>query len=152
MTFNSFTDWLKRRLRRSLWGYPHLVDIVFSKYADLRGEILEQRRTRLDEKEAAPAGFGKKTQLSLSPELSVELWAHAAAEDVTSEFTEQGPGCYVLFNPGLKRSLDVSLVHSLTHWRCVSFTSSMIYTMAYDLLQYNTVMRVACDSPRMVGI
>ena len=129
LTSNSFNDgWLKRKLGRLLWGYPHLVDIVFSGYADVRRRNIGQRRTRQNDREAAPAEPEKEVRPPpLSGPSFAELWAHAKAEDVIPEFVTQGPGWYALFNPGLERSLDVSLVHSLAHHRCVSFTSSTIW-------------------------
>ena len=129
LTSNSFdNDWLKRELGRLLWGYPHLVDIVFSAYADVRGRnIIEQSRTRQNDREAVPAGSEKEVRPPPLSEPSTELWAHAKVEDVRSEFVTQGPGWYAVFNPGLERSLDVSLVHSLKHRRCVSFTAPTVW-------------------------
>ena len=105
-----------------LWGYPHLVDIVFSEYSDVR-ERREQRRMKRNVREAESEKEAPPLQLS---EPSTELWAHAKAEDVNSEYKTQGSGWYALFNPGLERSLDVSLVHSLARDRCVSFTASTV--------------------------
>ena len=128
LTSNSYDDdWLKKRLGRLLWGYPHLVDVVFSEYADVRRRNIEQRRTRQNDGEAGPAESEKESPHPPLSEPSTEVWAHAKAEDVSTEFVTQGPGWYALFNPGLERSLDVSLVHSLAHHRCVSFTSSTIW-------------------------
>ena len=57
LTSNSFDDdWLKTKLGRLLWGYPHIFDIVFSEYADVRGRnIIEQSRTWQNDREGAPA-------------------------------------------------------------------------------------------------
>ena len=107
-----------------LWGYPHLVDFVFSEYSDVRRGNIEQRRTRQNDREAVPAESEKEFRPPPPSEPSAELWAHANAEDVCPEFVTQGPGWYALFNTGLERSLDVSLVHSLAHDRCVYFTAS----------------------------
>ena len=112
--------WLGRLLR----GYPHLVNIVFSEYADVRRRNIEQRRTKQNDREGAPAESEKGVRPPPLSEPSTELWAHAEVEDVSPEFVTQGPGWYALFNPCLERSLDVSLVHSLAHDRCVSFTES----------------------------
>ena len=120
-------DWLKWLLGSLLWGYPHLVDIVFSEYADVRRRNIEQRRTKQNDREAAPAESEKEAPPPPLSELSTELWAHAKAEDVSPEFVTQNPGWYALFNPCLERSLDVSLVHSLEHHRCVSFTVSTVW-------------------------
>ena len=120
-------DWLKRVLGSFLWGYPHLVDFVFSEYSDVRRGNIEQRRTRQNDREAAPAESEKEVRPPQLSEPSTELWAHAKAEDVRSEFVTQGSSWYALFNPGLERSLDVSLVHSLAHDRCVSFTASTVW-------------------------
>ena len=119
-------DWLKRELGRLLCGYPHLVDIVFSEYSEGRRRNIEQRRTSQNDREVAPAGSEKEVRAPPLSEPSTELWAHAEAEDVSPEFVTQGSGWYALFNPGLERSLDVSLVHSLAHDRCVSFTASTV--------------------------
>ena len=116
-------DWLI--LGRLLWGYPHLVDIVFFEYSDVRRRNIEQRRARQNDREAAPVGSEKEVRPRPISEPSAELWAHAKVEDVNPEYMTQGPGWYALFNPGLERSLDVSLVHSVTRDRCVSFTGSM---------------------------
>ena len=125
LTCNSFDDdWLKEKLGRLLWAYPHLVDIVFSGYADVRRRNIEQRQTKQNGRRAAPDESEKKFRPPQLSEPSTELWAHAEAEDVSLEFVTQGIGWYTLFNPGLERSLDVSLVHSLAHRRCVSFTAS----------------------------
>ena len=72
---------------------------------------------------AAPAMSQKEALLPSIPEFPAKHWAHARAEDVNPEFVTQGSGWYVLFNPVLECSLDVSLVHSLAHDRCVSFTA-----------------------------
>ena len=127
LTSNSVNDgWLKAMLGRLLWGYPHLVDIVFSAYADVRRRNIEQRRTRQNDRDVIPAESEKEFRPPPLSEPSTELWAHAEAEDVSSEYMTQGYGWYALFNPGLKRSLDVSLVHSLKHHKCVSFTVSTV--------------------------
>ena len=121
LTSNSFDDDdLKEELSSSLWGYPHLVDIVFSEYAGVRGRNIEQQNGR----EAAPAESEKEVRPPQLSEPSTELWAYAEVEDVNPEYMTQGSGWYALFNPGLDRSLDVSLVHSLKHHRCVYFTAS----------------------------
>ena len=128
LTCNSFDDdWLKPKLGRLLWGYPHLVDVVFSEYTDVRRRHVEQQRTRENDRDAVPAELEKELRPPPLSEPSAELWAHAKAEDVKPEFVTQGPGWYALFNPSLERSLDVSLVHSLAHDRCVSFTASTVW-------------------------
>ena len=128
LTSNSYDDdWLKQRLGRLLWGYPHLVDIVFSEYADVRRRNIEQRRTKQNDREAAPAESEKEFRPPPLSEPSAELWAHAKAEDVRPEFVTQGTGWYALFNPGLERTLDVSMAHSLAHDRCVFFTASTVW-------------------------
>ena len=122
LTCNSFDDdWLKPKLGRLLWGYPHLVDIVFSEYTDVRRRNIERHQTRRNDRDAVPAESEKEVRPPPLSEPSTELWAHAEVEDVFPEFVTQGPGWYALFNPDLERSLDVSLVHSLAHDRCVSF-------------------------------
>ena len=128
LTSNSFDDdWLKEKLGRLLWAYPHLVDIVFSGYADVRRRNIEQRRTRQNGRGATPAESEKEVRPPPLSEPSTELWAHAEVEDVCPDFVTQGPGWYALFNPCLERSLDVSLVHSLAHRKCVSFTASTVW-------------------------
>ena len=125
LTSNSLDDdGLKRKLGILLWGYPHLVDVVFSDYANVHRRNIEQRRTRQNDRDAVPAESEKEFRHPPLSEPSAELWAHANTEDVNSEYMTQGPGWYALSNPGLERSLDVSLVHSLVHRRCVSFTAS----------------------------
>ena len=117
MTFNSVDDeWLKWVLGSLLWGYPNLVDFVFSEYADVRRRNTEQPQTRQKGREAGPA----------EQETSAELWAHAKAEDVHPEYMSQGSSWYALFDPGLERSLDVSLIHALTYHRCISFINSTV--------------------------
>ena len=120
-------DWFKQALGRLLWGYPHLVDVVFSEYANVHRRNIEQRRTRQSDTEAAPAESEKEVRPPQLSEPSTELWAHAKAEDVSSEYVTQGSGWYALFDPGLDRSLDVSLVHSLEHHTCVCFTASTVW-------------------------
>ena len=120
-------DELKLWLGRLLWGYPHLVNIVFSEYADVRRRNIEQRRTKQNDREAAPAESEKEFRPPPLSEPSAELWAHAKREDVSSEYMTLGPDWYALFNPSLERSLDVSLVHSLKHHRCVSFTALTVW-------------------------
>ena len=93
----------------------------------MRRRNIEQRWTSQNVGEAAPAESEKEVRPPPLSEPSTELWAHAKAEDVSPEFVTQGPGWYALFNPGLERSLDVSLVHSLAHDRCVSFTASNVW-------------------------
>ena len=128
LTSNSLDDdWLKDWLGGLLWGYPHLVDIVFSAYADVHRRNIEKLRTMQIDREAAPAKSEKEVRPPPLSEPSTELWAHAKAEDVSPEFVTQGPGWYALFNPCLERSLDVSLVHSLAHDRCVFFTASTVW-------------------------
>ena len=90
----------------------------------MRRRNIEQRQTKQNGRRAAPDESEKEVQPPQLSEPSTELWAHAEAEDVSPEFVTQGPGWYALFNPGLERSLDVTLVHSLEHDRCVSFTVS----------------------------
>ena len=109
-----------------LCGYPHLVDIVFSEYADVRRRNIEQRRTKQNDREAAPAESEKEFRPPPLSEPSAELWAHAKVEDVNSEYMTQGPGWYALFNPSLERSLDVSLIRSLAHDMCVFFAASTV--------------------------
>ena len=77
--------------------------------------------------EATPAESEKEVRPPPLSEPSTELWAHAEVEDVNPEFVTQGSGWYALFNPGLERSLDVSLVQSLAHGRCLSFTASTVW-------------------------
>ena len=128
LTSGSYNDdWLKRELGRLLWGYPHLVDIVFSEYADVRRRNIEQLRTRQNDGEAAPAESEKEFRPPPLSEPSAELWAHAKREDVSSEYMTLGPDWYALFNPSLERSLDVSLVHTVAHDRCVSMTASTVW-------------------------
>ena len=125
LTSNSLDDdLLKRALGILLWGYPHLVDIIFSDYADIRRGNTDQGQTSQNDREAAPAESEKEFRPPPLSEPSAELWAHAKREDVSSEYMTLGPDWYALFNPSLERSLDVSLVHSLKHRRCVSFTAS----------------------------
>ena len=129
LTSNSYDDdELKQPLGRLLWGYPHLVEIVFSEYSDVRRRNIEQRRTRQNVREAVLAESEKEAPPPQLSEPSTEVWAHAKTEDVSSEymtqFVTQGPGWYALFNPDLERLLDVSLVHSHAHDRCVYFTAS----------------------------
>ena len=125
LTSNSYDDdELKWMLGSLLWGYPHLVDIVFSGYADMRRRNIERRQTRQNDRDAVPAESEKEVRPPPLSESSTEMWAHAKREDVSSEYMAQGPGWYALFNPDLERSLDVSLVHSLAHHRCVSLTAS----------------------------
>ena len=120
-------DELKRQLALFLWGYPHLVDVVFSEYANVHRRNMEHRPTRQNDREAAPAESEEEVRPPPLSEPSTELWARAEAEDVSPEFVTQGPGWYALFNPGLERSLDVSLVHTVAHHRCVSFTASTVW-------------------------
>ena len=128
MTSNSFDDdWLKQQLGGFLWGYAHLVDSVISECVDVRRRNIEKRRTRQNDRGATPAESEKEVRPPSLSEPSNELWAHAKTEDVSSEYVTQGPDWYALFNPSLERSLDVSLVHSLEHHRCVSFTASTIW-------------------------
>ena len=84
---------------------------------------------RQNDREAASAESEKDVRPPPLSEPSTELWAHAEVEDVCPEFVTQGPGWYALFNPGLERSLDVSLVHSLAHDRCVSFTAPTVWVI-----------------------
>ena len=69
-----------------LWGHPHLVDFVFSEYADVRRRNIEQRRTKQNDREAAPAESEKEFRPPPLSEPSAELWAHAKGEDVNSEY------------------------------------------------------------------
>ena len=125
LTSKSFDDdWLRWELGRLLWGYPHLVDIFFSEYADMRRRNIERHQARQNDRDAVPAESEKEFRPPPLSEPSTELWAHAKAEDVSSEYVTQGSGWYALFNPGLERLLDVSLVHSLKHHRCESLTQA----------------------------
>ena len=87
----------------------------------MRRRNIEQRRTRQNDGEAGPAESEKESPHPPLSEPSTEVWAHANAVDVSPDYMAQGPGWYALFNPGLERSLDVSLVHSFVRRRCVSF-------------------------------
>ena len=124
-------DELNQKLGGFLWGYPHLADIVFSGYADVRRRNIEQGWTRRNGREAALAESEKEAsppQLSEPPqslESSAVLWTHAKVEDVNPEYMSQGPGWYTLFNPGQERGFNVTPVHSLAYGRCVCFTGSM---------------------------
>ena len=61
LTSDSFDDdWLKPKLGRLLWGYPHLIDISSSEYADVRRRNIEQRRASQIDREAAPAESEKE--------------------------------------------------------------------------------------------
>ena len=115
-------------LNRLLWGYPHLVKIVFSEYADVRRRSLVQRETRQNNTEAAPTDSEKEALLSQVPESSAQLWAHAKVEDVDPEYTKQGQGWYALFNPGLERELEVNLLCTVPHvpHLCVSSNSPTV--------------------------
>ena len=86
-----------------------------------------QRRTRQNNREAGPAESEKESPPPPLSEPSAELWAHGEPKDVNLEYMTQGPGWYALFNPGLERSLDVSLVHTLGHDRCESFRASTMW-------------------------
>ena len=119
-------DELKLWLGRLLWGYPQLVEIVFSEYVDVRRRNIEQRRTSQNDREAVPAESENEFRSPLLSEPSAELWAHAKVEDVSAEYVSQGPGWYALFNPGLERVLNVIPVHSLVYSRCVCFKASTI--------------------------
>ena len=128
LTSNSFEDdWLKVELDRLLWGYPHLAGVAFSEYADVRRRYIYQLWTSQNDREAAPAESEKEVRPPPLSEPSTEQWAHAKTEDVSSEYITGDSGWYALFNPGLKRSLDVSLVHSVAHDRCVPFTASTVW-------------------------
>ena len=94
----------------------------------MRRRNIEQRRTSQNDREAAPAESKKEVRPPQLSGPSTEMWAHAKREDVSSEYITQGSGWYALFNPDLVRSLDVSLAYELTHTKCVSSSSSMIYT------------------------
>ena len=127
LTSNSFDDdMLKWGLGHLLWGYPHLVEFVFSECADVRRRNIEQRRTRQNGRGAAPAESEKEVRPPPLSEPSTELWAYAKAYDVSPEFVTKGPGWYALFNPSLERSLDVSLIRSLAHDMCVFFAASTV--------------------------
>ena len=120
-------DELKQHLGSCLWGYTHLVEIVFSEYVDVRSRNIERFRTRQNDREAAPAESKKEVRPPpLSEPSSAELWAHAKAEDVNPEYMTQGSGWYALFNPDLERRLDVTPTHTLVNDRCVSFTASTV--------------------------
>ena len=107
-----------------------------------RGNI-EERRTRQNDREAAPAKSEKEALSPPPPESSAVVWAHADAEDVNPEYMTQGSDWDALFNPSLERSLDVSLVHSLEHHRCVSFTASTIWII--DILCRHIIqLRAVC--------
>ena len=128
MTSNSFDDdWLKQQLGGFLWGYAHLVDSVISECVDVRRRNIEQRRTRQNDREAAPAESENEVPPPLPSDPAAKLWAHEKARDVNTEYIAQGPDWYALFNPGLERSLDVGLIHTLTHRRCISFISSTVW-------------------------
>ena len=128
MTLNSVSyDWPKRELCKRLWGYQHLVDILFSAYADVRRRNIEKLQIKKNGREATPAVSEKEARPPPFSEPSTEIWAHAKVEDVNSEYMTQGSGWYALFNPCLERSLDVSLIHSLAQHRCVSFTASTVW-------------------------
>ena len=128
LTSKSFDDdWLRWELGRLLWGYPHLVDIVFSEYVGVRRRNIEQRQTKRNGRETAPAESEKEVPPPPLFEPSAELWVHAKAEDVNSEYMAQGSGWYALSNPGLERGLNVTSVHSLVYSRCVCFTASTVW-------------------------
>ena len=93
----------------------------------MRRRNIERHQTRRNDRDAVPAESEKEVRPPPLSEPSTELWAHAEAEDVSPGFVTQGPGWYALFNPGLERSLDVSLVHTVAHHRCVSFTASTVW-------------------------
>ena len=93
----------------------------------MRRRNIEQRRTKQNDREAAPAESEKEAPPPQFSEPSTELWAHAKAEDVNSEYMTQGSGWYALFNPSLERSLDVILFHTVAHDRCVSITASTVW-------------------------
>ena len=127
LTSNSLdNDLLKRALGILLWGYPHLGDIFFSEYADVRRRNIEQRRTSQNDREAVPAESEKEVRPPPLSEPATEMWAHANAEDVNPEYMTQGSGWYALFNPDLERRLDVTPTHTLVNDRCVSFTASTV--------------------------
>ena len=98
---------------------------------------------------AAPAESEKEVRPPPLSEPSTELWAHAEVEDVCPEFVTQGPGWYALFNPGLERGLDVTLVHTLKHDRCVSFTKSTVWIneILFFILLASTTVWCVCFSP-----
>ena len=89
---------------------------------------MAQRWTKQNNTGSAPADSEQEGPPLRPPESSSKLWAQAKAEDVNPEYLRQGSGWYALFNPDLVRSLDVSLAYELTHTKCVSSSSSMIYT------------------------
>ena len=127
MTLNSVSyDWSKRELCKRLWGYQHLVDILFSAYADVRRRNIEKLQIKKNGREATPAVSEKEARPPPFSEPSTEIWAHAKVEDVSAEYVSQGPGWYALFNPGLERVLNVTPVHSLVYSRCVCFKASTI--------------------------
>ena len=127
LTSNSFDDdMLKWGLGHLLWGYPQLVEFVFSECADARRRNIEQRWTKQNDREAAPAESEKEALPTPLSEPSAELWAHPKAEDVNPEYMMQGSGWYALFNPDLERRLDVTPTHTLVNDRCVSFTASTV--------------------------
>ena len=127
MTLNSVSyDWPKRELCKRLWGYQHLVDILFSAYADVRRRNIEKLQIKKNGREATPAVSEKEARPPPFSEPSTEIWAHAKVEDVSAEYVSQSPGWYALFNPGLERVLNVTPVHSLVYSRCVCFKASTI--------------------------
>ena len=118
MTLNSVSyDWPKRELCKRLWGYQHLVDILFSAYADVRKRNIEKLQIKKNGREATPAVSEKEARPPPFSEPSTEIWAHAKVEDVNPEYMSQGPGWYTLFNPGQERGFNVTPVHSLPYGR-----------------------------------
>ena len=80
-------DELKLWLGRLLWGYPHIVEIVFSEYVDVRSRIIEQRQTKKIDREATPAESKKEFRPPPLSEPSTGLWAHAKGEDIVRDIT-----------------------------------------------------------------
>ena len=63
---------------------------------------------------------------------------------VPPEYKKEGSDWFALFNPGTKRVLDVSLVHTLMHERCVYVSSSSLQWLIHFFFLFFVQCRVLC--------
>ena len=73
--------------------------------------------------------------------------------NIPSEFKKEGNDWFAIFNPKVKRVLDVNLVHTLMHERCVCFGSGFILPeRKADCSFVPIASYVVSDFPRMGNI
>lgn len=71
--------------------------------------------------------------------------------DLPPEYKKEGQDWFAMYNPKVKRTLEVDLMHTLMHERFVLSSSPCRVACLGELMDCSIVLSVVCDSAQMAS-